>query len=125
MPSEALQQAERKLEAARRRNERLAQDAEESASKVRRALMTGSGDLLQNAGAALAGELAAANLPIPGEHIAIGAGAIAQLIRPFTSTLGYGRLATSPLQGMLDGGLAIARFKAALSRRGQMIGPKG
>ena len=74
-------------------------------------------DTLEDAGGMLAGELAGADLPVPGESIAIGIGAIAQAVRPFTEPLGGVRTATSLPQGMITGGLAIKRYKAALKRR--------
>lgn len=123
MASEALEKAERAAKREKTKREALEAVHGESASKLRRAMMTGAGDLLQNAGAAVAGELAAADLPFAGEHAAIAVGALAQIVRPFTEPLGFMRLGTQPLQGAMDGGIAIARFKSARKRRGKPIAP--
>ena len=118
-----LQRAERRLASERRKREEMELAEEEAGERGTRILMTMAQDVAEEAGAAVVGELAAADLPINGEHIGIAAGAIAQAFRPFTDPLGVGRLITSPFQGMITGGLAIGRFRSALKRKGKTIAP--
>lgn len=121
MAENALKKAEQKLANRDRKIADMEYEAEESHDKARAIMMTMGQDLAEEAGGILVAELAAADLPFHGETLGIIAGGLAQAVRPFLDPFSGARLATAPFQGMIVGGLTLARFRKALARSGRTI----
>lgn len=118
MPDTQLVIAQRKAKSELRRREAAECEIEEASHKSARIMHTVAQDAGEIAGATVVAELAAVpGMMIPGESVGMMVGGLASFVRPFTDPTGWARTGMSIPQGLLVGGLAINRFKAAIKRR--------